>query len=504
MAFSYHSFIFPFVWVEKQIDFLSVFSTPTDNNIWVCTDSAVESNSLRTLSLDSLNKDPTEYDSFQFFNEAGRNLVFPGAINRLVNNFSVKNSHIRDLKYIINARGKKYSLIIDEIHLKIFDTGVAMISIDCHNSEYRSINDVKEINEYGRRLAMPFWPNSQMSCSKCADSLEISGNGIYFKDDFKSMHNNTVSLCYVSTIIRSLLNCNGKNIIFRAKATYNPNEIQIKPILDEKMYVACLIVDKELISGLLNDYTANGNEFSPENRNNLVELFNVDVLGKCSISDDNSQLNYLHEHIYTAEFAGNEPKLFSVTEQSYIKLIAKEDFDVRYFRSVYCQLIGIVLAQRMSIEKFQQEIITLSGCIGKRGKRITNKVIASVMNVQERYISFQNQFLFREITPKREGKHLYEKFQEFLNVYSENEVLKTQLSTLYELISTSQGYSFNKWGLVISLIAIEFNIFAFIQGTEGIPEIVSKGFSGLSSLLLLILGAIGIVIFVSRFLFRKK
>lgn len=503
MNYSYHSFLLPFIWECGNDRFLSVFTAGSDDNIWQNDDALVQDNSMRTAEKKALDKDASEFDSFQYFNYLSRNLIFPDKTSGLVHNFSFKRKYLKGLEYVIHISDKKYSLSIENVFLKIFSSGIAVMSINCVNSGYTDKESVKAINEYGRRLALPYW-NGRGKSSGCADALEITGENISIKDDFNTFDGD-VSLTYISKVVRGLLDRNGKGIRFRAKYTKDKNEIQIKPVMDEKMYVACLVCDKELVKNYQKDHLSRKG-FSRRVAADLAEFVKVDAEGNCQ-SEDNYKLNkYLSERLYTDKLSEETPSLLAVSERSYIKFTSEEESEVKYFYSVYCRIIIAVLVQCASIVNFQQQIISITNDIDKKGKKITNKEINKVMALQERYVSFQNCYIFKEITFKREGKFLYGKLLDIFEISSENEMFNYRLGRLYELVSTAQGYTFNKWGLIISLIATEFSIFMFTKSfsANSISDLVRDIYSETEIIALFLAIAAVIIFTVSKLIFKRK
>ena len=54
-------------------------------------------------------------------------------------------------------------------------------------------------------------------------------------------------------------------------------EIQLKTLLDEKMFVASLICDRNYCSALCSDYVQNENNFTDKTMRDLLELIRVDL-----------------------------------------------------------------------------------------------------------------------------------------------------------------------------------------------------------------------------------
>ena len=99
--------------------------------------------------------------------------------NAVVHNYSLKPELLRNkATYTIEKDNHCFVMKMNGIHLKIFNTGVAVMIFEMENDVHRSIEEVKLINEYGRRIATPFLPDDS-GLYLCADCITISNRWHY-------------------------------------------------------------------------------------------------------------------------------------------------------------------------------------------------------------------------------------------------------------------------------------------------------------------------------------
>lgn len=524
--YSYHMFMFPFTWNTKDNkplsnqEFVEIFETSSVENQW----QRIRDNGiyLKDGIVITDEKCRNYYSAYQFFNEAGRSVVFDEIQNDIVSSFKMKDSFLnpQNTKYVISLKNQVLELNVTGIYLKVFNTGIAVFYMDCENTAHRSLEQVKLINEYGRRVSLSFWPEEENGYKKCADKLSIEcGGTILSGSDFSGFIHDAaggekrVSLEYISNVIRDLLNRNGKAIIFRAKKPDHQNEIQIRSILDGRMYVSCCIVDADVANEMKAAFCEQDNSFSEEQQCNIAELLNVDLEGNCSYTNLKERQRFLEEHLCYSEFSKKKGKLLGITEQACVKIIEPEinrdgrlenRFEINDHNHVYNQIILMGIAQRMAISNFQQEIARISCGIECLGKKIKSNQIQQIMELQERYVAFQSQFLLYEVTPQREGTYIYNKIRDVLNVEEENAALSSRLSGVYELVNINQGYEFNNGALILSLIAFVFTFFSALNDANSLGAISLSSYSGYMIIVLELIFNLLIVVYILKIKNKRK
>ena len=215
-------------------------------------------------------------------------------------------------KYIIKKGKDSFSLTINNIRLNVYDAGIAILILELENKEYCSLDKVDLINEYGRRVNYPFLKpfksyKPEDSHSLCADSIEIQFDGVSagngkvnpFKEDFLEtsmkirssqldyrMKSNTlekedkiflkeepnfikkhtpigkddISLTYIMEPLQTLLDGAGQDndrtfITTNSKhmddnSQGNKKRFYIKPCVDDRMFVCCIVRDNNLSNEL--------------------------------------------------------------------------------------------------------------------------------------------------------------------------------------------------------------------------------------------------------------
>lgn len=99
----------------------------------------------------------------------------------------------------------------------------------------------------------------------------------------------------------------------------------------------------------------------------------------------------LKEHTYERWAAYGT--LYGMTAHSFVACTDWQP-NINSFLTQYYQICCIVLAQRASVLNFKDEIMELSFGIENRQKGIDVKHIIWLMELQERYVAYQNQMDF--------------------------------------------------------------------------------------------------------------
>lgn len=480
-VFSYHTFILPFIWNvagsnEKSLQrFYDCFS---ENPNWVNTDLDDESSLAGAVA--DLGSDEDAYlfyAEYQYFNPAARRAMY-GFDSGIVKNYSFRPHDVRNKgKYIIEANGQKvYTLITNAIRLRIYNTGVALFVLECENrkgeeySHQNNMDAVKNINDYGRRISMPFLPNKNGKYHTiCAEKLTLSIEGIgAFVSDYmgfaKSINSTEdilrkVSLTHMCDFIKEIL-AYGSDCAFTSNplnAKEDKGAFYIYPAIDDRMFVACAVADGNYAKHYVDEYRK-GEAPDTVASEDLYELVFVDPAHGCSCQDPEMRKELLQEHIYRRWL--DYGTITTVANQSLISVSGFEP-TIKSFITQYYQLCCLCLAQRASIINFQREATVLSQNIEKQGHSIKTATVARILDLQERFVAFQNQLSFAEVSPQEQGVDLYNMIMESFYIEKEREALKAQLESLYSAANTNLDFSLNKGGTIVAFIAITLALASF-------------------------------------------
>lgn len=263
-----------------------------------------------------------------------------------------------------------------------------------------------------------------------------------------------LSLTHFCDFIKNILKFGRDDIRFTSKLTDNDkNAYYVYPALDDRMFVVCYIMDSVEIA----KFAARDKDGKPvcltdeKLSKSLHELIAVDPPGNCCTQDPELREEYLKAHMYNRWLDCNT--LTTYTNQSLINLTTTDcpPYLTDSFLTQYVQLCCLVLVQRASIINFQRRTSAISARVEERGRQIKLSTVSEVMKLQERFVAFQNQLSFTEVTPQDQGIEIYDKLMEFCFIEKEITSLKDQLSILCEAANTSLDYNFNKYALIFAV-----------------------------------------------------
>lgn len=468
---SYHTFIFPFLWnnagkVSRE-EFKGCFRKGWREEVF--SDMIQPSNKCF-------------YDQYHYFNQAARNAIYTTKFDNsaIVWNYSFdfestdkasqwfKNEKSEDnpARYIIRKADKRVTLLINGIRLKLFNTGVGMLVFELENYTYTDENDILFINEYGRRVFMPYLnSSSDRNCSVCADDITIEYNGEKIEAASGSVSGAQVELeneIKLAPPIMFFLSNEEKSIT----ASCNPleNEYFIEPIVDDRMFVACFYKNKEYVQEMsqwkdgtymylhdaenkkpyLPDNTAGrlykmmfvGVGLNCHNRTMLKSLLKKHVYDRwveCAFKPANS-----NEYIGSATLTGiTEYSLVSVSEEAPMLLTVP-------FLTEYVEMAILVLAQRASLLAFGRTISEIACC----------NATVDVETVQKDYIIFQSELLIGEVTPQQQGIELYNMMVENLFIKNQQKAIEEQINSLVGLSSSGNEKAENTILFVLAVLGI--------------------------------------------------
>lgn len=552
--YSYHTFMFPFIWDQDgQIDrvyFETIFEKNSlwEKIYWFEVDQFDDENQFNWSNQELISAEDyrINYNKYQYFHPSVLDAVYglrkkdisntnkkDADNNAVVHNYSLNPKMLRNLAtYTIQKDAHTFVLKMNGIHLKVFNTGVAVMIFEMENYDYRSIEQVKLINEYGRRIAAPFLPD-ESNFYLCADCITVKIGERVVQTDFRktlrSLHSKeeikkNIQLTYVASFIKDLIvlrenedkktryvitsnNHKGK----KKNQTGDVIEFCIQPIVDDRMFVCCLVRDDAFVKKIRDGQPLKAEKEPDQEQSKLLFQIYQEIRQKgyayqqdskiadalyavlfidsadSSCQDDQMTKKLLEKHIYARWIKWGT--IHGVTHHSMICLTGEDSIVdasvINPFLTQYVQMAILVLVQRASIISFDQKSADLTRGIEKRGKTIKREKILDFLNLQEAYVSFQNQLLFFEVTAQEQGIEIYDMLSESLYVEKEKERLDQELQNLYEAAVVNQDIVFNRWALVFAVVALIIAVIDIVT-----PEQVGKtsSFWVPGSLLMVLLG----------------
>lgn len=469
---SYHTFIFPFLFDtngkfgrEKFLKYLP------EQGKALCLDT-VEWKNVPGKAL---------FDQYRYFSQAAKNIIYTmnfddGAIvwnyrYDLEYMFTGKTNGqwLKNIKgsnnpaaFRIRHNSFRATLAINGVRLKLFNTGIGLLAFELENYDLSDEKDITAINEFGRRVFMPYiMSDEDRVCPLCAENISLLYDGKLIKaasGDVHCMDTNRADRIVLAPFIQYFLSNS------RKKATASPhpqkNECFIEPIIDDRMFVACLYGNSHLVNHMVQwntqektyAYLNDAQCLAPSHKSNLArrlyELVFVDGNGMTCHSR-NMLRERLEKHIYPRWLEYGT--VTGITEYSMITVTTNDGlgFLAPPFLAEYIEMLYLVLAQRATFLAFERTISNVA-CSGYKH---------SINAVQRKYVLFQSQLMPQAVTNQQQGIELYDMMQECLLIGKQAAVVDGQIRALYELETVSN----EKWE----------NWILFLLATLGVVDCIS-------------------------------
>lgn len=456
------------------------------------------------------------YNEAQYFNDAPLRAIFGFSdddsstddTKRVVTNYVFKHDLIHEkaiLTIQINTyQGpKEYRLVLNDIKLKLFNTDIAMMIFECENHDYENIEDIKLINEYVRRICAP---NLSVASNPCAYYWEISfnenGQVVKLFDDcyqelFCEDENNrfqNFSTTKIFDPIKDLLiypkGSEEGFILSSSISKLNDNNkhlFLIEPVIDDRMFVCSFIINDDIMKASTTKYVEiDGKYIDEKEAMNLEkeektifsnykygyqarydvakELYSILYIdpGDSSCQSMNDIQTLLERDLYTRWIDYNT--IYAITHHSFVALSTKTcpDHLINSFLTLYVDMTILALIQRTTIIVYQNYASLLTKGIERDGETIKQNKINTLLNLHEKYIGFQNQLLFFEVSPEEQGMELYQMLVSSLYINEEKEALANQFQSLYDVSNANQDSMFNMVAGIVAAIALIFALTTFI------------------------------------------
>ena len=361
----------------------------------------------------SLEKDAWEYQKFEVKNHLDYNelVYFHDFVkDALFNTENVEEGATSyffekkiedDAKFELKVKDLDlYSLDLTGITLRLFDTGIGILSFEIENRDYFNVKDVLIINDYGRRVYPQFLGDGFSTYPTKGAFLPeyVKVNGI--EERFCDLYKEIKLAKYIQEILGESFSTD--------KSKTNTHYLQ--PIIDDRMFVLCWYG---------NDAFTTCTQESIENENWYKYVF-VDAKD-LTVQDDEMHQELIKKATYKRW--NKYGTFYGITRYSFVCL-SNSDFPLPHMKSIYFQMITLLLVQRASLLRFSDEITAISDV---RGENPSSEKIASLF---KNYLRFVNKLYFKEVTAQDQGIELYDKAIDILNIKRDIEDLRQEIGTL--------------------------------------------------------------------------
>ena len=411
--FSSHFFLSPFKW---QIDNRAELKFSEQNSI---KDIKFQPNSSwRPKEL--IQQDVSTQETFSeknFFNTFTHATLFNENNNyNIAQYYERVETYQKEVFYVIHVIAQKenhYKLKLKSIGLNLYTTGVGVLVFHFENYQYSDFEDIKRINQFGRKL----YPNltnekgiTEAKLIHLADYISIeglNGNPADYYEDFSSYGSDTE--LKASKFIKSLVSD------FSA-------EIIIKPVVDDKMFVCCWYGNNEISEKIEKNY---------ENYKLDDEWYSLLFMEHDSTNFYNTE--YRDKIIRHNNYTQWQKKgmLYGCTPNSLVFTSnLNPEFLIYYFERVYVKLATLILIQKTSQFKFRDEVVNISS-----NNAPEVKLYSQLNDLYLSYIYFQNTICFFEPTSQEQGLDLYKMLQDHLKVNTGMTDLAERIEKLHKYLS---------------------------------------------------------------------
>ncbi len=302
--------------------------------------------------------------------------------------------------FVIIKDEQEYILDISQIDLKLYKTGIGLLSFRIKNTKYEKISDIEAINSFSQCIYPPMLPMSGAREIGLPEEIKIQLNkNTVIKEKFND--NYFSEKLSISPIIMKVL---GEPFCIRNEY-HHKNRIMIEAVLGNQLYCICTYYNKELLNSIYNDTT--DTEVLSKLMTNNKRTNALQEIEKITGENDSSYLKCT-EHLYGV----NRFMLLCITKE--------EEHD-----KLYDQLVKLTLMQRATLLNFSSELARIS-TVSKY------ELPPAILSIYEIYIQFINQLYFKEVTQDPEGSYIYEQLSKAFKIQEELDQLDHEIEEVHE------------------------------------------------------------------------
>lgn len=426
---SEHLFVFPFSWKCHR----------KNNDILFHQHTQIKGKSFERLGhwkprISSIESDK-DYNEHVYFYKPIRMALytFQGA-PLIVRNYDYEGLDERSY-FKLEKDDAEYVLGIKQIDLKLYKTGIGLLSFRLTNHRYKSIKEIEAINSFGQCVYPPLLPIKRARHAGMPSRVEICLNEKnHIVESFEDKpYDESLT---ISVLIMSVL---GQPFTCKVARTHN-DMMLIEPVLGNQMFCCCMYYEAELVKAIYEEKQSLKDIaclMSINKRNGLLE-----EIEKAAGQDESTYLK-CQEHLYGI----NRFILLCITkEQVHDKL--------------YDQLVKLVLMQRATLLNLSYELARIS-TLPK------SELSSAIANIYEIYIQFINQLYFKEVTEDAEGAYIYEQLSKSFKIEEELNQLNFEIDEVREYANLVEQSTSNVKVQLLTIIGAALVLPSFVTGFFG-------------------------------------
>jgi Mg2+ and Co2+ transporter CorA len=345
------------------------------------------------------------YNEIAYFHSFFQESMFVKEEENKNSAFYTKDAY-KNSSYII-CKSEEYKLNLKSVNLRIFKTGVGILSFHLENKTHPDVKAILEINDFGRRIYPEYLDYEKEFCGLVPNFVKMGD----VEERFEFDENQTTPK--LSKIIQALLPTN-----------------KITPAVDDRMFVISFYKNAQVAQELKNDYACHDKWYEYI----FVDGDGITVQNKEMQKELTKKASYARWQQYGT--------MYGLTKYSFVCL-ADSDFPLKHMQTMYFQMFSLLLMVRASILKFSDEISTIAD-------KMDEDISQDVSDIYKRYIQFVNNFYFREITAKDQGLELYEKAIDILKIERDVKDLDAEIEELHKYVELDDRKKADKENKIIN------------------------------------------------------
>ena len=397
IPYSYHTFLLPFEYSGKIL---------SENK-----------NTITETKISSGENYVSDYAMFQYFTPEARNLLFGAKYDYCYSPDVLENEvYVIEKKEGKHHPAKTFSLPVTRFRVLIHDNGVGLFMLSVENRGYPDINDIAWINEYGRRISLPYLTDAPHEL--VAEKISLLGKTA----DFEKLSKEYILSAHTpdGDIIEPI-----RAVIEEAVG----KDSTIKPIIDDRMFVCCLIRNNPVSEKLKSDGLYSSEE--------VYRLAFVDA-NDASCPSERKRCEILSRCIN--DRCAPYGTVDVITHHSIFRLTGEADYImnsvVTPFNTMYVQLAAGALLQRASIMHFSNECANLSKkitCALNTKKGITAPLKREIENLNAEFVDACSCIFLDQLSPQEQAMEEFDMLRRELYIDTSLKTLSEKVKALYEL-----------------------------------------------------------------------
>lgn len=424
LPYSYHTFMYPFSYQGKLVVNEELWKKdPVPDKKEVNRESKAEKDKKDK-------KDILLYNEYQYFFPQARKIIFnsdPEDSERLVSeHYCFEEVHLKKDNFynikILDEKDepKEYNLVLNEIRLSIyprFEIGIVTFETEYWPvSDTYSFSDVLNINDFGRRLFPPCI-NEKLNSILTADeiSIHINNEQKYSVQFNRGIYENEQEIEFIRQIL----------------GIEDEGQTKIKSVLDDRMFVACLVRDDNIAgTPFLKNLFRDIEDDEQKDAEKIYQFVFIDnTKGGCSCQSRRMLNQELRTHIYDRWV--NCGTFHGITEYSFVCATGEKDYleniVINPFLTSYVDMAKMALAQRAALTKMENEIPEIPN------DEVSESELEKIRSIWKDYILLQSKLCLPEVTFQQQGVEIYQMLKEFLKINTMNSNMDEKLDNLHNI-----------------------------------------------------------------------